>query len=314
MSQIEKQLAQQPESQISLTDPDSRSMMSQAKGTGVVGYNVQVAVDTKHHLIVAHEVTNVGHDRGQLSKLATAAREAMDKPKLRAYADRGYFNGPQIKQCDERNITAFVPKPLTSGAKFVGRFDKRDFIYIAKDDEYRCPAGQRAIYRFTREEGGLQISRYWSSACPQCPMKPQCTPSDYRRISRWEHEDVLERMQRRLDRQPEAMTLRRRTVEHVFGTLKYLHPAAPVLPGKRSPASANDGRRANPLRRLRAWLAQKHLDASVLRSPLLGAVVRDRLAFASAFDRDAGRRNAAVSEIVTHAPGTSEREWIVHRG
>ena len=221
MSQIEKQLAQQPEPQISLTDPDSRSMMSQAKGTGVVGYNVQVAVDTKNHLIVAHEVTNVGHDRGQLSKMASAAREAMDKPRLRAYADRGYFNGPQIKQCDDENITAFVPKPLTSGAKFEGRFDKRDFIYIAKDDEYRCPAGQRAIYRFTREEGGLQISRYWSSACPQCPMKPQCTPSDYRRISRWEHEAVLEKMQRRLDRQPEAMMLRRRTVEHVFGTLKH---------------------------------------------------------------------------------------------
>jgi len=220
MTQIEKQLAQQSEAQISLTDPDSRSMMSQAKGTGVVGYNVQVAVDTKHHLIVAHEVTNVGHDRGQLSKMARAAREAMDKPKLRAYADRGYFNGPQIKQCDEDHITAFVPKPLTSGAKFEGRFDKRDFIYIAKDDEYRCPAGQRAILRYTREENGLQISRYWSSACPQCPMKPHCTPSDYRRISRWEHEVVLERMQRRLDQQPEAMTLRRRTVEHVFGTLK----------------------------------------------------------------------------------------------
>jgi len=221
MNQTEKQLAQQAEPQISLTDPDSRSMMWQAKGTGVVGYNVQVAVDTKHHLIVAHEVTNVGHDRGQLSRLAIAAREARDKPKLRAYADRGYFNGPQIKQCDDENITTFVPKPLTSGAKFDGRFDKRDFIYIAKNDEYQCPAGQRAIYRFTREEGGLQISRYWSSACPQCPMKPQCTPSDYRRISRWEHEAVLEKMQRRLDRQPEAMTLRRRTVEHVFGTLKY---------------------------------------------------------------------------------------------
>jgi transposase len=221
MNQIEKQLAQKAEPQISLTDPDSRSMMSQAKGTGVVGYNVQVAVDTKHHLIVAHEVTNIGSDRGQLSKMAVAARDAMDKTKLKAYADRGYFNGPQIKQCDDDNITALVPKPLTSNAKFEGRFDKRDFIYIAKEDEYRCPAGQRAIYRFTREENGLQISRYWSSACPQCPMKPQCTPSAYRRISRWEHEAVLEKMQLRLDRQPEAMTLRRCTVEHVFGTLKH---------------------------------------------------------------------------------------------
>ena len=221
MKSIEVQLAKQAEPQISLTDPDARSMVSLAKGTGVVGYNVQVAVDTKHHLIVAHEVTNVGNDRAQLSKMAIAAREAMDKPRLRAYADRGYFNAPQIKQCDDAGIAAFVPKPLTSNAKFEGRFDKRDFIYIAKDDEYRCPAGERAIHRFTREERGLQIRRYWSSACPQCPMKPQCTPSDYRRISRWEYEAVLDAMQRRLDRQPEAMTLRRRTVEHVFGTLKY---------------------------------------------------------------------------------------------
>ena len=145
----------------------------------------------------------------------------MAKPRLQAYADRGYFNGPQIKDCDDAGIKPYVPKPLTSGAKFEGRFDKRDFIYIARDDEYKCRAGQRAVLRHTREENRLQISRYWSSACPRCPMKPKCTPSDYRRIARWEHEAVLEKMQRRLDRQPEAMTLQRRTVEHVFGTLKY---------------------------------------------------------------------------------------------
>ena len=221
MDCLKARLDRQPEAQLSLTDPDSRSMMSQAKGTGVVGYNVQVAVDTKHHLIVAHEVTNAGHDRAQLTKMALAARDAMSKPKLRAFADRGYFNAPQIKGCDDAGIVPFVPKPLTSGAKFEGRFDKRDFIYIAKDDEYECPAGQRAIHRYTREEGGLQIQRYWSSACPKCPMKAQCTPSKYRRISRWEHESVLDAMQRRLDQKPEAMTLRRCTVEHVFGTLKH---------------------------------------------------------------------------------------------
>ena len=221
MNDLKQQLDQQPDKQISLTDPDSRSMMSQAKGTGVVGYNVQVAVDTKNHLIVAHEVTNVGSDRAQLTTMAKAAREAMAKPRLRAYADRGYFNGPQIKGCDDVGIVAFVPKPMTSNAKSDGRFDKRDFIYIAKDDEYQCPAGQRAIHRYTSEESGLQIRRYWSSACPQCPIKAQCTPSNNRRIARWEHEAVLEAMQRRLDQQPEAMTLRRCTVEHVFGTLKH---------------------------------------------------------------------------------------------
>ena len=182
---------------------------------------MQVAVDAKHHLIVAHEVTTVGNDRSQLSKMAIAAREAMGRKMLKVYADRGYFNAPQIKACAESGIQAYVPKPMTSNAKAEGRFDKGDFIYIARDDEYLCPAGQRATYRFTRDEDGLQIRRYWSSSCPGCPLKSQCTPSDYRRISRWEHEPVLEAMQHRLNKQPRAMTLRRRTVEHVFGTLKH---------------------------------------------------------------------------------------------
>jgi len=177
---------------------------------------VQAAVDAKHHLIVAHEVTNVGSDRAQLSPMAEAAREAMGKKTLKAVADRGYYSGQQIKDCHDAGIATIVPKPTTSNAKAEGRFDKADFIYIARDDEYQCPAGQRAIYRFTGEENGLMLRRYWSSACPQCPIKAQCTPSKYRRISRWEHEAVLEQVQRRLDRNPEAMTVRRRTIEHVF--------------------------------------------------------------------------------------------------
>jgi len=215
------QLQRQPDGQLSLTDPDARSMTSHGKATGIVGYNVQAAVDAKHHLIVAHEVTNVGSDRAQLSPMAQAARDAMGKTTLKAVADRGYYNAPQIKACHDAGIATILPKPMTSNAKAEGRFDKADFVYIARDDEYECPAGQRAIYRFSREENGLLLRRYWSSACPQCPMKAQCTPSDYRRISRWEHEAVLEAVQRRLDKQPYAMTLRRRTVEHVFGTLKH---------------------------------------------------------------------------------------------
>jgi len=221
MDRIKEQLRHQAEPQLSLTDPDARSMISQAKGTGVVGYNVQTAVDAKHHLIVAHEVTNVGSDRAQLTKMALAAREAMGKRKLQAFADRGYFNAPEIKACDDAGIKAFVPKPMTSNAKAEGRFSKADFIYIAKADEYQCPAGQRAIYRYTSIEKDLTSRTYWTSACPRCPLKPQCTPSDYRRIRRWEHESVLDAMQRRLDRKPDAMTLRRRTIEHVFGTLKH---------------------------------------------------------------------------------------------
>lgn len=212
-----------PEKQVSLTDPDSRSMISQAKGTGVVGYNVQVAVDTRHHLIVTHEVTNVGSDRAQLSPMAKAARDAMGKKKMKALADRGYFSAPEIKACDDAGIAALVPKSQTSSAKADGRFDRADFVYIVEDDQYQCPAGQRAIYRYSSVEGGnlMTLRTYWSSACPRCPIKSQCTPADYRRIRRWEHEAVLEAMQQRLDHQLNAMTIRRRTVEHVFGTLKH---------------------------------------------------------------------------------------------
>ncbi len=202
MQGIEQQLKHEPDGQLSLTDPDARSMATSGRGSGIVGYNVQVAVDAKHHLIVAHEVTNSGSDRAQLATIAAAAREAMGNKKLQAVADRGYYSAPQIKACDDAGIAAILPKPMTSNAKAEGRFDKSDFIYIAKDDEYQCPAGQRAIYRFTREEHGLQLRRYWSSACPQCPIKAQCTPSNYRRISRWEHEAVLEAVQRRLDGNP----------------------------------------------------------------------------------------------------------------
>ena len=221
MDAMREELKRQPDEQLSQTDPDARSMISQAKGTGVVGYNVQAAVDARHHLIVAHQVTNVGTDRAALTKMAVAAREAMNKRRLQALADRGYYNAREIKACTEAGITPLVPKPMTSNAKAEGRFSKADFIYIAKDDTYQCPAGQRAIYRMTTVEKGLTLHRYWPSACPRCPLKARCTPGDYRRVTRWEHEAILETMQRRLDRQPQAMTLRRRTIEHVFGTLKH---------------------------------------------------------------------------------------------
>lgn len=119
------------------------------------------------------------------------------------------------------SVMPFVPKPMTSSAQADGRFGKADFIYVAKDDEYQCPAGERAIHRFTTVEHNLKLHVYWTSACPKCPIRKQCTSTDYRRIRRWQHEAVLERMQKRLDRMPDAMTLRRRTVEHVFGTLKH---------------------------------------------------------------------------------------------
>jgi transposase len=219
LRKIKKELPK-TEGQLSLTDPDARSMNSAGKGTGTVGYNVQTAVDTKNHMIVAHEVTNITHDRESLSEMANLARDALGKRSLTALADRGYYNGEQIRDVQLDGMTPLVPKTVTSGARADGRFDKRDFLYNKKRDEYRCPAGQRAIRRMSQVEDGRTIHTYWSSACPRCPIKDRCTPSDYRRIRRWEHEEVLEEMQRRLDDMPEALKLRRSTVEHPFGTIK----------------------------------------------------------------------------------------------
>ena len=215
---IDAQMNASPDKQVSLTDPDARSMKN--REGGIVGYNVQTAVDAEHHLIVAHEVVTDGVDRDQLARMAEQARQAIGTEELTVVADRGYFKGEQILECTKSGITPIVPKSLTSNNRAEGRFDKQDFIYVAEDDEYRCPAGERAIRRFTTLEAGLTIHKYWTSACPRCPIKAQCTTGDYRRITRWEHEAVLEAMQDRLDRQPEIMRVRRQTAEHPFGTLK----------------------------------------------------------------------------------------------
>jgi transposase len=220
LRQIGKQMSQAPDGQISLTDPDARSMATSGRGTGMVGYNVQTAVDSKHHMIVAHEVTNVGHDREQLSSMAHQARDAIGKDKLTVFADRGYYKGEEILDCEQAGIKTFIPKPQTSNNKAAGLFDKADFRYIPSKDEYQCPAGKRAIWRYTTVERGLTIHKYWTSACFKCAIKAQCTTNQYRRITRWEHEDVLEAMQKRLDRTPKASRIRRQTVEHPFGTLK----------------------------------------------------------------------------------------------
>jgi len=191
-----------------------------ARAAGIVGYNVQTAVDAKHHMIVAHEVTNVGHDRDQLAHMAKLAKAATAARQLIALADRGYYEGYEILECERAGIAAVVPKPMTSNNLADGLFDKRDFVYDERKDEYRCPAGQIAIYRYTSVERGKTLHKYWSSACPNCPMKPRCTTGTNRRLARWEHEGVLDMVQERLDSAPEAAHLRRQTVEHVFGTLK----------------------------------------------------------------------------------------------
>jgi len=195
-------------------------MATSGRGSGVVGYNVQVAVETEHHLIVAHEVTNSGSDRAQLANMATQAKAVLKTETLDAVADRGYFSSPEILACHQAGITVTLPKPMTSGAKSDGRFGKQDFVYLPKEDAYRCPAGERLPYRYTSEEADKMLRRYWTNVCKNCSIKSQCTTGLERRITRWEHEHLVDAVQQRLDANPLAMRLRRETVEHPFGTMK----------------------------------------------------------------------------------------------
>jgi transposase len=219
---MEAQVSAAPDGQVSLTDPDARAMATSGRGSGIVGYNVQSVVDAERHLIVAHDVVTTGSDRQQLATMSEKAKAAMGVERLEMLADRGYFSGEEIVACEAIGVTPYVPKPLTSGAKADGRFGKQDFAYIPDQDVYRCPAGEVLARRMTTVEKGLTLHRYWNLAsCGTCALKPQCTPAKERRVTRWEHEAAIDAMQRRMDLAPQSpMKLRRRIVEHPFGTIK----------------------------------------------------------------------------------------------
>jgi transposase len=217
---VKVRMLQEPDQQVSLTDPDARSMATSGRGSGVVGYNVQASVDTTHHLIITHEVTNEGTDRSQLAPMSKKTTAALEVEKLDVVADRGYFSSEQILTCDEAGITVTLPKPLTSGNKAKGRFVKQDFRYVADDDVYICPAGERLAFHYTNIENGLTLRRYWTNVCKACAIRNKCTTGKERRITRWEHEHLLEEVQARLDAHPQKMRQRRETVEHPFGTIK----------------------------------------------------------------------------------------------
>ena len=217
---LEARMLATPDQQISLTDPDARSMATSGRGSGVVGYNVQAAVDIEHHLIVAHDVTNVGTDVSQLAPMAQLTKAVLETDRLEVVADRGYFSSEQILACQEAGITVTLPKPQTSGNRVKGRFVKQDFRYEASEDVYVCPAGEKLTYHYTNQEDGRVLRRYWTSACQTCAIKGRCTSGKERRITRWQHEHVVEAVQRRLDAHPEKMRQRRETAEHPFGTIK----------------------------------------------------------------------------------------------
>ncbi len=217
---LEIEMMASPDEQISLTDPDARSMATSGRGSGVVGYNVQAAVDTEHHLIVAHDVIQSGSDRAQLAPMAEKAKIALGVDEIDVVADRGYFSAEQILECDQANITPTLPKPMTSGNRKKGLFVKQDFRYDVNGDVYICPAGEPLRHHTTTVEKGLTIRRYWTNVCHKCSIKERCTTGKERRVTRWEHEHLIERVQQRLDNTPQAMRVRRETVEHPFGTLK----------------------------------------------------------------------------------------------
>ncbi len=226
---VETQMLEAQDRQISLTDPDARSscrrhassmMATSGRGSGVVGYNVQTAVDTEHHLIVAHDVTMTGNDTSQLARMSKLTKATLEVDELNVVADRGYFKSEEILACEQAGITVTLPKPQTSGNKAKGRFVKADFLYAADKDVYVCPAGEELSRRVTTQDKGLKLYRYWTTQCANCAIKDQCTTGKERRVSRWEHEHVLEDVQRRLDENPQAMRTRRETVEHPFGTIK----------------------------------------------------------------------------------------------
>jgi transposase len=218
---LETRMMASPDEQVSLTDPDARSMATSGRGSGVVGYNVQAAVETDHHLIVAHDVIRTGSDRAQLVPMAKSAREALGVDELAVVADRGYFSSEQILACESAGVAVTLPKPVTSGLNAQGQFGKHDFCYQADDDAYICPAGRTLSFvAHKRQTDGLNLRRYATKGCQDCALKARCTTGKVRVVTRWEHEEVLETVQRRLDENPQAMRQRRETVEHPFGTIK----------------------------------------------------------------------------------------------
>ncbi len=216
-----KQLKATGEKQIALTDSDARMMAGKSKGN-VVGYNVQLAVESKHKLIVANDVVNEANDKQQLQPMAAQAKANTGVVQMEVVADTGYFTPRQIKKCDDQAITAYVPYMDGSSSKHRGLYSKSDFCYDAVSDSYRCPAGNVMEYKFTSTTQGYDYKYYRTPACQTCSSRSRCTTNKTgeRYIMRWVHEELIE--ERSKDKQVllEKMRLRKALAEHPFGTIK----------------------------------------------------------------------------------------------
>ena len=205
--------------QISLTDPESRAVAAHTHVT--VGYNVQVAVDTKHKLIVEQQVTNQVLDMGLLTETAEPAKQILGVEQIAVVADRGYFKIEDIEACEKAGIEPYVPRPQQGPSVRAGLFRKDEFEYDPKTDTVICPGGQRlSPYSSSVLRGLKKINYVNKQACRDCPLRSRCTNNSFRSLSRMENEAVLDRMQARLAQRSQVLAQRRETVEHPFGTIK----------------------------------------------------------------------------------------------
>jgi transposase len=231
---LQKQMEESGETQIALTDPDSR-LMTASTGRRDMSYNVQIAVDDKHSLIVAYDVLNDGNDLHALSSIAIEAKEILGCEQLRCITDMGFFERDEIKKCHDANIIVTMPRPKKSHNKKLGLYTYADFTYDGEQNCYRCPAGKSLTYRGDRTKNNKIEMIYTSSSCKSCLQRSQCTRAkrNGRRIYRWEHEDVFEEMEERLRKNPQLMRKRSGLVEHPFGTMKCtMNQRAFLLAGK----------------------------------------------------------------------------------
>jgi len=219
--ELERQLEATGESQVSLTDPEAK-LMKTDKGSEV-SYNVQTAVDSKHKLIAAYEVTNERNDLGQLAVMAFQAKEALQVAELTVLADGGYYEGNALKECEQAGITTFVSVPKSKEAERLGIFAQSQFRYDQEQDLYVCPQGEELHWTKTTNdrERNKKFKVYATKACAQCPLRAQCTTSKYgRKIKRWVDQGVIDRLRERIRGQPELLKQRKTLAEHPFGTIK----------------------------------------------------------------------------------------------